>query len=344
MDPRAAMSAASGTIMARPSEDDIIANIFAPIAGQAGLGLADDAACLTPPAGHDLVLTSDTISAGVHFFADDPPAAIASKVLRVNLSDLAAKAAAPLGFLLNLALPEDWTPSWLEAFAAGLAEDARAYGAPLIGGDTVKILGPLTVSITAFGAAPQARMVPRAGAQPGDRLYVTGTIGDAALGLLLRRPGEGPKWAQSLSAKARDFLVERYLRPQPRLALREALRAHAHAAMDISDGFAGDLAKMLRLTSVTAKLSLADIPLSAAAREALAIAPDLAATIVSGGDDYEILAAVPAREAVDFEAKAAAAGVMVKEIGVVGQGTGGPVILDAAGTALPLARGSYQHF
>jgi thiamine-monophosphate kinase len=331
--------------MARPSEDEIIAEIFAPLAGEAGLGLADDVACLVPPQGQDLVLTTDMITAGVHFFADDPPEAIAAKALRVNLSDLAAKAAEPLGFLLSLGLPDDWTLQWLEAFAAGLGRDAAAHACPLLGGDTVKILGPLTVSITAIGAVPSRRMVPRPGAQAGDVLYVSGTIGDAALGLRLRRAAAADDvWTRNLSALARDIFVTRYLYPQPRLALREALRAHARAAMDISDGLAGDLAKMLHLTGVSAELGFADVPLSPAAREALALAPELAAAILSGGDDYEILAAVPPNEAAEFEKKAASAGSPVTAIGLVKTGRGGPIFLDRAGQPVLLAAPSYQHF
>src|SRR5579863_5755812 len=157
----------------RPGEDDLIARYFAPLAGPAGLGLKDDVALLTPPSGRDLVLTTDALVAGVHFFADDPPGAIARKALRVNLSDLAAKGARPLGFLLSLALPRDWIEDWLAGFAAGLGADASAYGCPLIGGDTVATPGPLTLSITALGAVPEGRMPRRAGVKPGDRLYVT---------------------------------------------------------------------------------------------------------------------------------------------------------------------------
>ena len=206
----------------RPGEDDLIARYFAPLAGPAGLGLKDDAALLTPPPGRDLVLTTDALVAGVHFFADDPAGAIARKALRVNLSDLAAKGAAPLGFLLSLALPAGWTADWLEDFARGLGEDARAYDCPLLGGDTVKTPGPLTLSITALGSAPTGGMVARTGVRPGDRLYVSGTIGDAALGLRLRL-GQGPL----LSEARRLHLLDRYLLPRPRLALAPAMRFRA---------------------------------------------------------------------------------------------------------------------
>ena len=173
------------------SEDELIARYFAPLAGEAGLALKDDVARMTPPPGRDLVLTVDALVAGVHFFADDPAPLIAAKALRVNLSDLAAKGATPLGFLLALALPRGVEAAWIEAFAAGLGDDARAYRCPLLGGDTVKTPGPLTISITALGSVAPGAMPVRTGVRPGDRLYVSGTIGDAALGLKIRL-GQGP--------------------------------------------------------------------------------------------------------------------------------------------------------
>ncbi|MGH6851470.1 MAG: thiamine-phosphate kinase, partial [Methylocella sp.] len=167
--------------MSRPSEDELIAAYFAPLAGPGAFGLQDDAAILAQKPGHDIAATKDMSIGGVHFFMDDPPGAVARKALRVNLSDLAAKGAEPAGFLLGLALPEDWTEHWLAGFAQGLGADASAYKCPLLGGDTVKSPGPLIVSITAFGIVPAQKMVVRAGVASGDILYVTGTIGDAAL-------------------------------------------------------------------------------------------------------------------------------------------------------------------
>jgi thiamine-monophosphate kinase len=267
----------------RYTEDELIARVFAPIAGPAALGLNDDAA-LIDASSEATVATVDMLVAGVHFFPDHPPAAIAKKALRVNLSDLAAKGASPVGFLLSLALPGGWTNDWLAAFAAGIAEDARNYAAPLIGGDTTATPGPLTISITALGRTP--RFVPRAGAKPGDAIYVSGTIGDAALGLALRKDSA---LATRLSPQARAHLLDRYLLPRPRLDLVPLLRAHASAAMDVSDGLAGDLAKLCRASSVGAEVETPLVPLSDAAREAIAIAPGLFETALTGGDDYEIL-------------------------------------------------------
>ncbi|MFO1101996.1 MAG: thiamine-phosphate kinase [Methylocystis sp.] len=315
--------------MSRYSEDEIIARVFAPIAGAAALGLKDDAALLAPE-GAPLVVTTDTVVAGVHFFADDAPALIAKKALRVNLSDLAAKGAEPIGFLLGLALPGDWTNDWLDAFAAGLAEDARAYRAPLIGGDTGATPGPLTISITALGRAP--RFVPRTGARPGDAIFVSGPIGDAALGLAVRRD---PALAARLPAEARDHLIGRYLLPKPRLDLAPWLAANASAAMDISDGLAGDLAKLCRASGVSAMVDLPAVPLSAAAREAIAIEPALFETAMTGGDDYEILIA-----AGPDAAPPAPAG----RIGEIAAGKAPPIFLDAQGKPAFFKKLSFQHF
>jgi thiamine-monophosphate kinase len=325
-------------------EDRLIAKYFRPLAKHPGaLGLLDDAAVLTPPAGHDLVLTKDALVAGVHFFADDPPGAIARKALRVNLSDLAAKGATPVGFLMALALPDGVTGAWLKAFAEDLGADAQTYGCALLGGDTVKTPGPLMVSITAFGSLPGGTMVHRSGAKAGDRVFVTGTIGDAALGLKLRREAEAARrW--KLDATMRDHLAGRYLLPQPRNALAAALRAHASAAMDVSDGFAGDFAKLCRASAVSAEIDVARVPLSEAARAALAAEPALIETILAGGDDYEIVCTLAEPNAAAFRAAATAAGVAVTEIGRATKGEGAPRFIGADGRPLSLTRASFSHF
>jgi len=328
---------------ARPSEDEIIQKYFAPLAGPAALGLLDDAAAFAPPPGQDLVVSKDMLCAGVHFFADDPPGAIARKALRVNLSDLAAKGAVPFGFLLGLALTDDWTPDWLAAFASGLGDDAAIHQCPLIGGDTVKSPAALTLSVTALGSVPAGTRLLRANVVADDFLYVSGTIGDAALGLRLRGLPV-PNWSHGLSAAAQVFLRERYLLPQPRLGLRAALLGAAHAAMDLSDGLAGDLAKMLQASGLTAEIAVADVPLSAAAREALAQEAGLMETLLSGGDDYEILAAVAADKAAAFEQSAAAAGIAVHRIGIAARGTNPPIFHEAGGRLVAFKSLSYRHF
>jgi thiamine-monophosphate kinase len=327
------------SVSSRPSEDELIARIFAPIAGPDGLGLRDDAALLRPPPGADLVLTTDALVAGVHFFPDDPPAAIACKALRVNLSDLAAKGARPLGFLLALALPHDWDEVWLKAFAAGLGADASAYDCPLAGGDTVSTPGPLMVSITAYGAVPSGRMRLRSGVKAGDRLYVSGTIGDAAIGLRIRQ-GHGPE----LPSAEREFLLRRYLKPEPRLLLSKAISVHAHAGMDVSDGFVGDLTKMLAVSGVSARVPIYRLPLSQPARAAIAANPALFAVAATGGDDYEILASVGPESAAAFEAEAAAAGVLVTRVGEAIEGYSPPRFIGPDGGQVTFARGSYSHF
>src|SRR5947199_4313679 len=189
------------------AEDSLIARYFRPVATDSGaLGLTDDAAILKP-LGEDIVVTTDAIVEGVHFLPDDPPDGVARKALRVNLSDLAAKGATPAGFLLTLAL-RAVDDGWLATFARALGEDAAAFRCPLLGGDTVSPPGPLMISITAFGRVLPGRMVRRAGAEPSDRVVVSGTIGDAALGLAVLKGG---KLAQALAADAsgRDELVGR---------------------------------------------------------------------------------------------------------------------------------------
>ena len=325
-------------------EDRLISRYFKPIATHPGaFGLVDDAAIIEPPAGCDLVLTADGVVGGVHFFPDDPPDAVARKALRVNLSDLAAKGARPIGFLLTLALPKEVGDAWLAPFARGLGADAELFGCPLFGGDTDRTPGPITISIAVFGAVPHGKMVRRAGARPGDRVVVTGTIGDAALGLLLRHDaGAAARWG--LAREQRDHLAARYLVPQPRSAIAAFLGSYASAAMDVSDGLAGDLAKLCRASGVGAEVGTARVPLSDAARAAVAKEPALIETVIAGGDDYEVLACVPAEKVEALRQEASGAGVAVTEIGTVIAGEGEARFLGLDGKPLVLAQTSYSHF
>jgi thiamine-monophosphate kinase len=321
------------------AEDRLIARFFQPIATHPGaLGLSDDAAFIKPPPGCDLVLKTDAIIGGVHFFPDDAARGVASKALRVNLSDLSAKGARPLGFLLSLALPKDIGDDWLEGFAQGLRGDAVLFACPLFGGDTDRTPGPITVSIAMFGSVPEGTMVRRAGAKPGDAVFVSGTIGDASLGLALRK---GAPW--KLSDAQRQHLVSRYLLPQPRNAIAEAVRSHASAAMDVSDGLAGDFAKLCRASKVAADIEVARVPLSDAAKAAIAVDPAMLETVLTGGDDYEIVCTVPAAKAEGFRAAARAANVAVSEIGQIAAGEGARFI-GADGKPLSFARASFSHF
>jgi thiamine-monophosphate kinase len=329
---------------AQSGEDRLIARYFRPLATDPGaLGLLDDAATITPPPGSDVVLKTDAIVGGVHFFPDDPPDLLAKKALRINLSDLAAKGARPAGFLLSLALPATVGGDWLEAFARGLGEDARAYHCPLMGGDTDRTPGPLTIAVAAFGIVPCGTMVRRRGARPGDLVVVSGTIGDGALGLLVRRDADtAMRW--QLDPAQRDHLLERYLLPQPRNAIAEALRQHATAAMDVSDGLVGDLAKLCDVSGVGADIEVARVPLSTAARQVVASDRSLLETALTGGDDYEVVATVPqgARDA--LMAAAVAAGVALTEIGSIRADRPGAHFLDRAGKPLLFKNTSFSHF
>ncbi|MCP1549052.1 MULTISPECIES: thiamine-phosphate kinase [Methylorubrum] len=325
--------------MARAGEEALIARYFAPLSGPGAEGLRDDAASLTPTPGHDLVVTTDAIVAGVHYFPDDPPGSIAAKALGVNLSDLAAKGASPRGFLLTLALPDDWTEAWLADFAEGLGMASRAHGCLLLGGDTVRSGGPALIGVTAFGEVPTGAILRRQAARAGDRLCVSGTIGDAALGLALRLVPD-----PALAPLHRDTLLDRYLHPRPRLALVPVLRRHARASMDVSDGLAGDLTKMFDGTGLTARIDVPGVPLSPAAQAAIAGDARRIDTALTGGDDYEILCAVPPDSVSALLAEARAAGVPVAEIGTVEAGDGPPRFRDAHGRAMDFARASFSHF
>ena len=323
-------------------EDSLIARYFRPLATDPGaFGLGDDAAVLKAH-GDDIVVTTDAIVEGVHFLPDDPPDTIARKALRVNLSDLAAKGAAPAGFVLTLALRKA-EEAWLKPFAHALGWDAIQFGCPLLGGDTVSTPGPLMISITAFGRVAAGRMVHRSGARPGDRVVVTGTIGDAALGLDILKGGAAAA-ALADDAAARQMLIGRYRTPQPRNALAAAVREFAHAAMDVSDGLAGDLAKLCEASGVSAVIDAQSIPLSAAAASLRARGTVGIEAIVSGGDDYEILCAIPDDHADVFAQAARVAGVCVTTIGTIIAGTSAPTLLDAQGDQIILPRLSYSHF
>ena len=321
------------------AEDSLISRYFKPLATDPGaLGLTDDAAILKP-SGDELVVTTDAIVEGVHFLPNDPPDTVARKALRVNLSDLAAKGAAPAGFVLTLALrvPDD---AWLTAFARGLGEDATQFGCSLLGGDTVSTPGPLMISITAFGRVPPGRMVRRIGAKAGDRVVVSGTIGDAALGLELLKSAA----AAALGGDEREMLIGRYRVPQPRVALAQAVRDHASAAMDVSDGLAGDLAKLCAASEVSAAIDAQSIPLSGPARTLLGSGAASIESIVSGGDDYEILCTIPENRFEAFEQAAKLAGVAVTSIGTIIAGLAVPRFIDGQGAEIALPRLSYSHF
>ncbi len=302
--------------------------------------LRDDAALLEVPSGRRLVISQDSLVAGVHFFAGDPPEDIAARALRTNLSDICAKGAQARGYFMSLFLPADCSGDWLRRFADGLAADQERFGIALMGGDTVRTPGPLAITITMTGEVERLRYVTRSGARPGDRLFVSGSIGDAALGLFLRR---NPQLAGELDERDRAFMDQRFRRPQPRTQLAGLLGDMARAAMDISDGLAGDLRHLCRESGTGAQVEAAAVPLSKAARALLARRPDLMRLILGGGDDYELLCAIPAEHSASFAARAGEAGVRVSPVGVMTAGQGEPEFRDVGGHIIRLAHTSYQH-
>lgn len=320
----------------RLSEFGLIAKYFAPLATHDGaLSLSDDACVLKEEAGRDLVVTADALIAGVHFFADDPPNLIASKALRVNLSDLAAKGAAPAGYLLALALPQSVDDAWLGEFSRGLGEDQAAFGISLLGGDTTATPGPLTIAITALGHVPNGEMIRRSGAKPGDHVFVSGTVGDAGAGLALQQ-GRLPE----LPAVAKAHLIGRYRQPIPRLSLGAALRRVATASLDVSDGLLADLGHLAEVSSVRIVVHAEAIPLSVPAQ---VVWPGQEGVVraATAGDDYEITFTAPRNEAV--EAAAMASGTPVTWIGEVEPGVG-VVLVDGQGNEIPVGRRGFTHF
>jgi thiamine-monophosphate kinase len=313
-------------------EFDAIARLMRPLAAGApgAFDLLDDAAVLPSRPGFDLVVSKDAMVAGVHFPPDMPRDLVARRLLRTNLSDLAAKGAEPFGYLLAVAWPQGAAWAEREAFARGLAQDGAAFGVALFGGDTVSTPGPLTVSMTIFGWSPHGGMVRRAGARNGDLLCVSGTIGDGGLGL-----------AQVGLAAPDAWLLDRYRLPQPRLGLRAALQAHARAAADVSDGLVADAGHLATASALALEIDLARLPLSDPAAAWLAAQTDHAAALAqlaTGGDDYEVVCAVAPE---DLAALQALADIPIAVIGRFASGRGIAVTVD--GTPLTLTRHGYTH-
>jgi thiamine-monophosphate kinase len=319
------------------SEHDLVRRHFAPLAGPEGLGLIDDAARLPQEPGQDWVINTDMIAEGVHFL-DDPPEAIAAKALRVNLSDLAAKGADAFAYLVALGLSDSCDETWVEGFADGLRRDQDRYGVHLIGGDTNRTGAGIVVSVTAIGRLPAGSMVRRSGARPGESVLVSGTIGDAALGLLVRR-GQGP----GLAPGAREQLLQRLRLPEPRTVLAPILRRYATSAIDVSDGLVGDLDKLCAASGVGALIDTDKVPLSGPTRTALSRDSDLREAILTGGDDYELLFTVSTDREDEVIAKASETGVEVTPIGRI-MAQPGTTIVDTAGNEITLRRRAYDHF
>jgi len=315
---------------ALPSEFGIIGRHFRPLAGPGALDLEDDAAVFAPPPGRELVIAADAMVAGVHYLPDDPAAGVARKLLRVNLSDLAAMGAVPLGYLLTVSAPTDTPDGWFADFAAGLAADQAAFGVTLLGGDTTSTPGPITLSLTIIGHVAPGTAIRRRGARPGDEVWVTGTIGDGALGL-----------AVSLGklADPTGYLRERYCVPSPRLGL--PLAGVVTAAIDVSDGLLQDLGHLCRLAGCGAEIEANRVPLSDAARAA---GPGWLAQCLGGGDDYEVLMAVPAGRGEALATACAALGVPLTRIGRFTEGRIAVTVVDAAHQPMTVARHGWSHF
>lgn len=324
----------------RPDEFSLIADLFAPLAAEApgAYGLTDDAASFTPRAGFDLVLTVDALVEGVHFLPGDPAASVAQKLLRVSLSDLAAKGATPRGYLLTTAWAAATPYEWMKGFAAGLARDQQSFGVALWGGDTVTTRGPLSFSLTAIGEVPEGRMIRRGGALPGDGLFLTGSLGDAALGLAVAQgrlaAGQGDEAA----------LVARYRLPEPRVSVGPHLIGLAHAALDVSDGLMADLGHLCDVSGTGARIEAAHLPLSVAAARCLERDPALIESILTGGDDYEILFAAPLEKIGQIDSLAMRSGVPITRIGAVLDAGEGLSAFSASGAPMTFKQAGFRHF
>ena len=319
-------------------EFERIRRFFAPLAGPGGLGLVDDAALVDCAPGRRLVITADAIVAGVHYLPDDPPDLVARKLLRVNLSDLAAMGARPLYYILTTALPAQLGPEWLAGFAEGLAEDQRRYGIDLLGGDSVGTTGPAVLSLTAIGEIAAGEEIRRSGAQPGDLVWVSGSIGDAFLGLGVLR-GAHPH----LYRQHREYLVGRFRLPEPRTELGPRLCGAAHAMIDVSDGLLADLGHICETSGTAAVVEIARLPLSPAARVIVESSRDILPHLAAAGDDYELLFAAPAGASKAIVALSSLLQIPVTEIGRIEPGTG-LRLGDDAGRAIPVEATGYRHF
>ena len=327
----------------RRSEFDRIDSFLKPLAAgfEGALGLADDAGVLSLPPSQSLIVTTDALVEGIHYLAGEPPERLARKLLRVNLSDLAAMGATPYCYTLTLALPSDVGDEWLEAFVSGLASDQDAFDIRLLGGDSVSIPGPTVLSVTAFGCVDDGRMIRRSGARPGDVVFVSGTVGDGALGLQAAQDG-----VPGLDAEHGDFLAGRYHLPDPRLRLGRELLGVATAGADLSDGLIGDLGHICHASGVSAVVDADQVPLSPSARAMIALDAKWRRVALAGGDDYELIVTAPRGAVAAVQAAADRCGVPMTPVGSVLEAEGGTPqarMVDAEGAAIGGVEG-WQHF
>lgn len=315
------------------SEFDAIAKYFAPLAGAEGLNLSDDTALFAPSAGKELVITSDAITAGIHFYPDDAADHVAQKLLRVNLSDLAAKGARPRGYLLCLLLPETTDENWLSGFVAGLLSDQTRYGIRLFGGDTSRINGPLTATVTAIGEVESGTMIRRSGAQMGDLLYMTGGLGNAGLGLKIRE-GE---------LDENEYLLSHYLHPYPRLEIGQELVGVATSCIDISDGLVQDAGHLAKNSQLGLTINTSQLTFSREARDVLKQRPDLLEYCLNCGDDYELLFTAPPEHHDALIQLSERVNTSITAIGAVHEGSGVTVLGDQ-GEVIDIPQHGWQHF
>jgi len=315
-----------------------IRRFFAPLAGSGGLDLRDDAALLACNPGKQLVVTVDAIVSGVHYLPDDPPGLVARKLLRVNLSDLAAMGARARHYLLTTALPTTVADDWVEAFAAGLGEDQRRYKIDLLGGDSVATDGPAVLSLTAIGEIAAGAEIRRSGARSGDQIWVSGTIGDAMLGLQALRGSH-----KSMPAEQRATLIRRFQLPEPRVELGPRLVGIARAMLDVSDGLVADLGHICEASQTGATIGLPQVPLSRAAQQLGAADPALPARLVTAGDDYELLFTAPSDSADRIRQLSQELRLPLTAIGTIEKGAGVRLV-DGEGKEVPLTNTGYRHF
>jgi len=316
------------------SEFNIIERYFAPLAGPPGLALQDDAACFSPAPGDDLVISKDLLVAERHFFGDDRPQDIAFKAVSVNVSDLAAKGSKPKYYLLGLCLPKSRAEhNWLKNFTEGLADAQNTYGISLIGGDTVSTDGPLSISITAMGYVAKGAMITRAGAKVGDDIYVSGSLGDAALGLKAINSGRGQC----------DAFLKRYHRPQARQLLGSRLVGVASAAADVSDGLLADMQHICTASGVGARILQENVPLSDDAASSVENDSSLWPVVLSGGDDYEILFTAPSHNAAQIADLSQSLQLKITRIGTVRKDASLELV-DCNGELRQVAAKGFQHF
>ena len=319
-------------------EFERIRRFFAPLAGPGGLDLLDDAALVDCRAGRRLVVTADAIVEGVHYLPVDPPELVARKLLRVNLSDLAAMGARPLHYLLTTALPAVHGADWVAAFARGLAEDQRRFQVSLLGGDSVATPGPAALSLTAIGEVTAGMEIRRSGALVDDLVWVSGTIGDAHLGLAVLRGAYS-----QLAPEHRAGLVRRFRIPEPRVEFGPRLAGLAHAMIDVSDGVLADLGHICETSNVAARVEVEALPLSPAAKEIVDQRMDSRVSLAAGGDDYELLFTAPASATKAIEELSSVLGLPVTRIGLIERGKGVRLV-DSEGRAIPVDHAGYHHF